>query len=446
MMKFRTRILFPGLFGLIAVGAVIVTAVWANQSIANKPYEAKPYMRVIEDEDTGISQLQLQVRLFAPSDNSAGPTVALTGAIHVADKKFYALLQTFLEAQDLIMYEGVKPSGFGNSLKRADANTNTVKRKQTEMRIRFLATVLQRLKNSETQPDNKIQNQHKNQYPPTLDQLADEVTKITGRRVGEWVKSSEKDAWGNPLIYTIDDSGTNYQLISYGADGQPGGEDDNADLSFADQKPLTDAETGGDPGIQRRLAKALGLVFQLDAMNEDGSNFLNVDMSIDEIEDEIAKQGGDASFLFSMLNGSGFMAGVMKFGLAILEKSPMMQAMAKLTLMETMKTVGEKGMMNMRGMPANMKTIFDVIVNERNQVVIDTLKDTLKEDRFGPDSTIAIIYGAGHLHDLEKQLVQQCNYKPVGGFWVPAITVDIKKSGLTTDQVKMIRSMVKMMQ
>ena len=140
------------------------------------------------------------------------------------------------------------------------------------------------------------------------------------------------------------------------------------------------------------------------------------------------------------------MAGVMKFGLAIIEKSPMMQAMAKLTLLETMKSVGENGMMNNPAMPGNMTAIFDVIVKQRNQVVIDTLKDTLKEDHYGPDSTIAVIYGAGHLNDLEKRLVEQCHYKPIGGFWVPAMQVNLTESGLTKEQIKMVRSMIKMMQ
>jgi len=382
----------------------------------------------------------LQVRLFAPADGSAGPTIALTGAIHIADGKFYGLLQTFLEAQDLVMYEGVMPSGFGNSVAKNGEETNAMKRKQTEMRLRFLSIMLERMKGASEREDGG----GAVRYASTLDELAVAVKAKAGRRASEWVESSKQDGWGNPIGYTVSKDGMSYQLESLGADGKAGGEGDAADFSMADEKPLTDAEKGGDPGIQRRLAKALGLIFQLDAMNEDGSNFRNVDMSIDEIEDAIAKEGGDASFLFSMLQGSGFMAGVMKFGLGIIERSPMMQAMAKLTLMETMKTVGEQGMMNNPAMRGNMAAIFDVIVKKRNQVVIDALKDTLKEDRYGAGSTIAIIYGAGHLHDLERRLVEQCHYKAIGRFWVPAMQVDLQKSGLTKEQVKMIRSMVKM--
>ena len=41
------------------------------------------------------------------------------------------------------------------------------------------------------------------------------------------------DPWGNPFIYRVPGSnGHPFDLISYGADGQPGGEHANADLSL----------------------------------------------------------------------------------------------------------------------------------------------------------------------------------------------------------------------
>ncbi len=38
-----------------------------------------------------------------------------------------------------------------------------------------------------------------------------------------------KDAWGNEFVYQ-DDAKWKYRIVSYGADGKPGGEDENADL------------------------------------------------------------------------------------------------------------------------------------------------------------------------------------------------------------------------
>ena len=39
-----------------------------------------------------------------------------------------------------------------------------------------------------------------------------------------------KDPWDNDYVYVVDNNGR-FEIISYGADGQPGGENDNADIS-----------------------------------------------------------------------------------------------------------------------------------------------------------------------------------------------------------------------
>jgi general secretion pathway protein G len=49
-----------------------------------------------------------------------------------------------------------------------------------------------------------------------------------------YIKSVPKDPWGNEFAYKCDD-GLNYEIISYGADGMPGGEGENADISSRDE-------------------------------------------------------------------------------------------------------------------------------------------------------------------------------------------------------------------
>ena len=43
------------------------------------------------------------------------------------------------------------------------------------------------------------------------------------------VEEIPKDPWDNDYIYTVENG--RFQVISYGADGQPGGDGDNADIS-----------------------------------------------------------------------------------------------------------------------------------------------------------------------------------------------------------------------
>lgn len=48
---------------------------------------------------------------------------------------------------------------------------------------------------------------------------------------GGYMKKLAKDAWGNDFIYTCPGKKGDYDIISYGADGQEGGEGVDADIS-----------------------------------------------------------------------------------------------------------------------------------------------------------------------------------------------------------------------
>lgn len=66
-------------------------------------------------------------------------------------------------------------------------------------------------------------------YPQKLEQLR---TSEQPRWDGPYLpKAIPMDPWGNPYIYTIPgDEGAPYKIQSYGADGKPGGVDNNEDI------------------------------------------------------------------------------------------------------------------------------------------------------------------------------------------------------------------------
>ncbi len=43
-------------------------------------------------------------------------------------------------------------------------------------------------------------------------------------------KGALKDPWGNPFVLRVPGEGRDFDVMSYGADGQPGGEGDNLDI------------------------------------------------------------------------------------------------------------------------------------------------------------------------------------------------------------------------
>lgn len=65
---------------------------------------------------------------------------------------------------------------------------------------------------------------------------------------GPYLDAVPKDPWGNDFVYQIETDSMSPWLTSYGADGQPEGEDDNADIvsstlpaeSIVPQMPLED--------------------------------------------------------------------------------------------------------------------------------------------------------------------------------------------------------------
>lgn len=67
------------------------------------------------------------------------------------------------------------------------------------------------------------------QTPTSLDELVNEPPGVTGWN-GPYIKNSLlKDPWGRPYIYRYPGEHGDFDIITYGADGQQGGEGNNKD-------------------------------------------------------------------------------------------------------------------------------------------------------------------------------------------------------------------------
>jgi len=70
--------------------------------------------------------------------------------------------------------------------------------------------------------------------PDSLDDLVNESGNVPGWN-GPYVKASSlKDPWGRDYVYDYPGEHGDFDLYSLGADGQPGGEDKNADINSWD--------------------------------------------------------------------------------------------------------------------------------------------------------------------------------------------------------------------
>ena len=80
---------------------------------------------------------------------------------------------------------------------------------------------------------------------PAMDAGLEALTQTPPGRGEPYLRSDKlTDPWGHPYLYVAPGPSTEYQVLSYGADGRPGGEGEAADVSSDD---LARTTTAGAP-------------------------------------------------------------------------------------------------------------------------------------------------------------------------------------------------------
>ncbi len=217
--------------------------------------------------------------------------------------------------------------------------------------------------------------------------------------------------------------------------------------------------------IQHTLATSLGLVFQLTAIDYDRRHFRNSDLTVPELQrmlagdprpasppagstNDTSGEGGRSDGeespefreLMGVMNGSSVLGMLVHLGVRFLGSSPKLQAMTKLAMIETLGSF--KGdLAEVKSVPPELQRLMTVIVRGRNDVVMRDLRQNLRNARSG--QSISVFYGAGHMADLEKRLVDDLGYRQHDEIWMTALTVDIRASGLTPADLQMVRGLVR---
>ncbi|HEX3798629.1 MAG TPA: hypothetical protein VH413_08005 [Verrucomicrobiae bacterium] len=226
------------------------------------------------------------------------------------------------------------------------------------------------------------------------------------------------------------------------------------DIKTESSPPPEMSSTNAGFSMQSQLARSLGLVFQLDVIDYDRTNFLNSDLSILQIQRlmlddptaELAQPGeptrSNPTFdaLLQIMDGSSFLGSMFKMGIQFIGANPKLQALTKLTLIEA---VGQlKGdFSSLRGVPPDLKKLLDVLIQARNENVIKDLKTEVK--LVPKKGSIAVFYGTGHMDDMEKRLTSELDYRPTDDIWLTAFAVDMRTADVSPGEVQMMRNLVK---
>ena len=171
-------------------------------------------------------------------------------------------------------------------------------------------------------------------------------------------------------------------------------------------------------GLQRQLASWFGFVFQLDALDYGRPNLVHADMT----EEEFREAGGGAfleQFASPAEEGAGddslpdavqgTLSTVRAFGDLAFGKPNPLRSLARKMFAETMGTTDIGDALDM------MPGLGELILDKRNDVAMAKFVEVLP-DLTGPT---AIFYGAAHMPDLEKRLLD-LGYRRKGGRWLRA--------------------------
>lgn len=203
--------------------------------------------------------------------------------------------------------------------------------------------------------------------------------------------------------------------------------------------------------IQRELARALGLKFQLDAMDYSLSHFHNCDITLNEfitmLQSHAASQEGQNTFnqLIQIMEGTGLPGLVVRTLLSWVESSPQLRAAAKLAVMELLGNLPDD-LTAIAHYDPGLGQLMELVLIRRNAKVVDQLRQLLgqRPSASGPTvHQVAVLYGAGHMPLLEKAIVNELGYRPEQIRYFTAIYANPDEDGLSPSAVAFVRALAR---
>jgi hypothetical protein len=407
----------------IAVAACAVGTRAAEVAVETARTDDPQFIRLVSKPGKLLA-LEVAARRFERIEGD-GPAIDLVSAVHIGEASYYAALQAQLEQYDIVLYESVKPAGAGG----AGGATHEERVESTEASLGFIAQVVGRFRGEN------------DRYPEDAEELRAFAAEEDPRLV-HFLDTAMVDAWGNAVVLVARPDGAGLVIRSLGEDGRPGGEEAEADLETDVDPEAVVAPPAGD-GLQAQLAAALNLAFQLDAIDYGREHYRCSDMAMDQVERALRERGSDFSVLEQTLAGSSLPAQLVRVLLGLLRFADTMtdgamSDMFKVLLMEMLSDERQIQAMMQEFDPG----LGEVIIGERNAVVVDDLQALLDADD-APES-IGVFYGAGHMDDLATRL-EALGYEAGDATWFRAIEVDVANSAVSREEIARMRLMVRRM-
>ncbi|MCC5848374.1 MAG: hypothetical protein JJU29_09785 [Verrucomicrobia bacterium] len=214
---------------------------------------------------------------------------------------------------------------------------------------------------------------------------------------------------------------------------------DEDDFRNPDRAQIDEASS-----MQVALARALELEFQLHAIDYDRDHFVNSDMTVlemfalfrgenpDELSEEALQRLRET---LETMQGQGLGGQMMEMMMGRVESHPGFRRGFAWAMVEILGTL-RGDMSEMKGLPPDMRELLTILLDKRNDVVVRDVVEALGQPE--PPGHTMIFYGAAHMYDLEKRLVEKFSLEPIATQWLPAFSGNLQASGLNAMQKRML--------
>jgi len=358
----------------------------------------------------GFAGFETASTVYRPSA-AEGTEVALVGVVHIGDRAYYRELVDVLGRSEVVLYESVLPRGaFGTG-----GDSELARQRSTQDAMLFVRGLLVQFTRAQARVPIEI---------------AELRAFVVGRdsRLARPLDLALVDAWKGAVRY--ESQGTlGFRLVSLGADRAAGGRGFDLDLVLTELPAgVAAAASGASPEDPRQeddrrdlygeLAAALGTDLQVRSIDYDRPGWVPADLPMEELLDRLWRRGERSATLEMLAEPSGFQQGVLRFLLSMVSKST---GFKKLVI-QALGEAGERGSGRGAGRSALGSVDQRLILDERNDAVIDQLRTLLASDT--PPRSVAIFYGAAHMADIADTLEREFALARGETTWSRAMSVD----------------------
>jgi len=196
--------------------------------------------------------------------------------------------------------------------------------------------------------------------------------------------------------------------------------------------------------LQANMARALGLVFQLHHIDYSREHFLNSDLTGEQLfalfEGRDMPESAPAAKaqmeeLIKGMEQTSITGQVAAPVLEFLEGRPGWSKGMRWGMVKILGSV-TGNISEYPGLPDHLKTLMSVLIEKRNEKVMTDIEKQLQLIK--PGQTLAVFYGAAHMHDFEVRIKKELGGNFVKTDWYTSFCGNLQTSGLNIVQKNMI--------